>query len=61
MLISVPVRLGSGDSMTLKKSKVVFFLKKKDSLKVRMSKFKSTYNLELRDISWFFLRNTKQN
>lgn len=28
MLISIPVRLGNGDSMTLKKSKVIFKKKK---------------------------------
>ena len=59
MLISVPVRLGNGDSMSLKKPNIVFFFF--DSLKVRMSKYKGMYHLELRNISWFFLRNTKGN
>ena len=60
MLISVPVRLGNGDSMTLKKPNIVFFFFL-NSLKVRMSKYKGMYHLELRNISWFFLRNTKEN
>lgn len=60
MLISVPVRLGNGDSMTLKKPNTVFFFFF-NSLKVRMSKYKGMYHLELRNISWFFLRNTKGN